>query len=137
MAVLLDTSAILALTNARDAHHEAVRVALGALSEPLIVPLPVLPEVDYLVARGVGPAGALAVVQSLVSGDIVIDHLAHADLERATELMGIYADAAIGFVDSTLIALAERLNCTRIATLDRRHFAFVRPRHCSQFEILP
>lgn len=137
MAVLLDTSAILALTNARDAHHEAVRAALESLSEPLIVPLPVLPEMDYLVARGVGPAGALTVIQSLVTGDIVVDHLTHADLERATELMGIYADAAIGFVDSTLIALAERLNCTRIVTLDRRRFAIVRPRHCTHFEILP
>ena len=43
MAVLLDTSAILALANAKDAHHEAVRAALEALREPLIVPLPVLP----------------------------------------------------------------------------------------------
>jgi predicted nucleic acid-binding protein len=51
--------------------------------------------------------------------------------------MGIYADAALGFVDGALIALAERLNCTRIATLDRRHFTFVRPRHCTHFEILP
>src|SRR5579884_4043196 len=100
MAVLLDTSAIVALTNAKDPHHHAVRAALAAIREPFVVPLPVLPEVDYLIKKSVGAAGALAAMQTLVSGPIVIDHLIHADLERATELMRIYADTYIGFVDS-------------------------------------
>lgn len=52
-------------------------------------------------------------------------------------LMRIYADSNIGFVDSAIIALAERLNSTRIVTLDRRHFTFVRPRHCAHFDLLP
>jgi predicted nucleic acid-binding protein len=137
MAVVLDTSAIVALANANDAHHAAVRTALLAITEPLVVPLPVLPEVDYLSARDSGAAGALAVIRALVTGDILIDHLVHADLERAMELMNIYAGGAIGFVDSTIIALAERLNSTRIITLDRHHFTFVRPRHCFHFNVLP
>jgi hypothetical protein len=33
--------------------------------------------------------------------------------------------------------LAERLNVTRIATLDRRHFTVVRPRHSTAFELVP
>lgn len=137
MAVLLDTSAIIALTNANDPHHPAVRMALAALRETFIVPLPVLPEVDYLVKRHVGGEGALSVMRTLVTGSIVIDHLTHADLERATELMHDYADMYIGFVDSSIIALAERLNSTRIASLDRRHFTIVRPRHCTHFDLLP
>jgi hypothetical protein len=32
---------------------------------------------------------------------------------------------------------AERMNVRRVLTLDRRHFAAVRPRHCSGFEVLP
>lgn len=96
-----------------------------------------LPEVDYLIARDSGAAGALAVVRALVTGDILVDHLVHADLPRALELMDTYADSAIGFVDSTIIALAERLDSRRIATLDRRHISFVRPRHCTHFDLLP
>lgn len=137
MAVLLDTSAIIALAGVNAPNHHDVRTALAAIKEPLVVPLPVLPEVDYLLAKRVSSAGALTVIQSLITGKILVDHLTHADLERATELMRVYADSSIGFVDSTIIALAERLNSTRIVTLDRRHFTFVRPRHCTHFDLLP
>ncbi len=137
MAVILDTSAIVALTDADDPSHRAVNNVLATTKELFVVPLPALTEVDYLIARNVGPSSALAVMRLLVTGDIVIDHLTHADLERATELMRVYADSYIGFVDSTIIALAERLNSTRIVTLDRRHFTFVRPQHCTHFDLLP
>jgi uncharacterized protein len=36
-----------------------------------------------------------------------------------------------------VITLAERYGTTRIATLNRRHFAVVRPRHADAFELLP
>jgi uncharacterized protein len=34
-------------------------------------------------------------------------------------------------------ALAERYREVRVATLNRRHFAVVRPRHADAFELLP
>jgi hypothetical protein len=36
-----------------------------------------------------------------------------------------------------VIALAERQGAVRIATLNRRHFTVVRPRHAAAFELLP
>jgi predicted nucleic acid-binding protein len=60
-----------------------------------------------------------------------------ADLARAAELQLASADLRPGLVDASTIALAERLNETRIATLDHRHFAMVRPRHCPHFTLLP
>jgi hypothetical protein len=35
------------------------------------------------------------------------------------------------------VALAERLNAQRIAMLDHRHFATVRPRHVENFQLVP
>jgi hypothetical protein len=35
------------------------------------------------------------------------------------------------------MAAAERLGVSTIATLDRRHFSVVRPRHVETFELLP
>lgn len=137
MAILVDTSAIVALANASDPRHDAVRTAFAAATEPFIIPLPVLPEIDYLIQREAGTDAALIVMDTLVRGNMVIDHLMHADLVRANEPMRMYADTYIGFVDSSIIALAERLNIRRILTLDRRHFAFVRPRHCAAFDLLP
>jgi len=36
-----------------------------------------------------------------------------------------------------VVTLAERHNATDIATLDRRHFTVVRPRHVASFTLLP
>jgi hypothetical protein len=56
---------------------------------------------------------------------------------RIADLVEQYADAGLGFVDASVIAIAERVGATRIFTLDRRDFSLVRPRHTEAFEILP
>jgi predicted nucleic acid-binding protein len=43
----------------------------------------------------------------------------------------------LGATDASVIALAERLGIGTIATLDRRHFTVVRPRHVGAFTPLP
>jgi uncharacterized protein len=53
------------------------------------------------------------------------------------DLIETYADLRLGTVDGSVIATAERLGTTTIATLDRRHFTVVRPRHVEAFEIVP
>lgn len=47
------------------------------------------------------------------------------------ELVRRYDDLPVGTTDASVIALAERLGVTEIATLDRRHFTVVRSRHVS------
>lgn len=63
--------------------------------------------------------------------------LASSGLERAADLIGQYADLPLGFVDASVVALAEQLELQEIATLDRRHFSVVRPRHVDAFTLLP
>lgn len=46
-------------------------------------------------------------------------------------------DLPLGIVDAAVITIAERLRLTAIATLDRRHFTVVRPRHTAAFVLLP
>ena len=41
----------------------------------------------------------------------------------------------LGTVDASVVAAAERLGITAIATLDRRHFSVVRPRHVEAFAL--
>jgi len=53
------------------------------------------------------------------------------------ELTEQYIDMPLGTTDASVIALAERLDITEIATLDRRHFTAVRPRHLEAFTLLP
>jgi predicted nucleic acid-binding protein len=46
-------------------------------------------------------------------------------------------DLPRGAVDALVVAIAERLGTKEIATLDRRHFSVVRPRHAEVFSIVP
>ena len=43
----------------------------------------------------------------------------------------------LGGTDAALIALAERLGVTEVATVDRRYFTVVRPRHVESFVLVP
>jgi predicted nucleic acid-binding protein len=58
-------------------------------------------------------------------------------IARASALLDRYADLNLDFADACAVALAERLNVRRLLTLDRRHFAAVRPRHSPAFDVLP
>ena len=42
-----------------------------------------------------------------------------------------------GTVDASVVAVGERLGITEVATVDRRHFSMVRPRHVGGFTLLP
>lgn len=70
-------------------------------------------------------------------GALVIADLVAADYERTAELLRTYADLKVGFVDCAVLAVTERLNEPKLATLDHRHFGTMRPRHVEALELLP
>ena len=53
------------------------------------------------------------------------------------DLVDRYASLPLGAADASVVAIAERLGITRIATVDRRDFTVVRPRHIPAFELIP
>jgi predicted nucleic acid-binding protein len=59
------------------------------------------------------------------------------DWPRIAELADQYEDLALGIVNASVIALAERRQLDTIATLDHRHFATVKPRHIDAFMLVP
>ena len=52
-------------------------------------------------------------------------------------LVGRYDDLPLGTTDASVIALAERLGVSEVATLDQRHFRVVRPSHVDALTLLP
>lgn len=58
-------------------------------------------------------------------------------MARMQEIMTKYADAEFDYGDVSIMAIAERLNITRICTFDRRDFHIYQPTHCSHFELVP
>ena len=136
-ALVVDTGPLYALADRDDDwHHRTVRF-LQNNHEDLIVPASVLPEAAYLLLTHLGPAAERQLVQSVLSGELAVEDLTIADYRRTLELLRRYENARIGFVDASVMAVAERLKIQRILTTDRRDFSMVRPRHCKAFDLLP
>ena len=123
--VLADTGAIIALLDEDDKHHTAVVEV--AQSFDLLIPVTVLPEVDYLVTKYLGEAVVRSFLEAMTEGEFIYLPIEIEEIRRTTEIMARYSDIPIGFVDASLVALAESHNIHRILTLDRRHFNIIRP----------
>jgi hypothetical protein len=57
-------------------------------------------------------------------------------LTRAMQIDRRFADLGLGLVDASIVSLAEELGIRRLATRDVRHFAAVRLRDGSPFELV-
>jgi predicted nucleic acid-binding protein len=135
MPVIVDTGVLYAAADAGDAWHARVRAWLDGTSEPLIVPVTVVPEVTYLLAARLGPQAERVFVASLAAGEIGLEQVTRSDVERCGALLDEYPH--IGFVDASVVAVTERLRVRVVATTDRRHFGAVRPRHVAALELVP
>ena len=137
MAVLLDSGFLFASLNASEAEHGATIRVLESIREPIVLPIPAVTEIAYLLARDIGNQAAADFVASLATTELTLETPLQEDYLRSAEILRQYADANLDFVDSLIVATAERLNITRLLTLDRRDFQLIRPKHCSSFELLP
>jgi uncharacterized protein len=123
--IVADTGAILALIDADDGHHEALAAAFREDPSAWVLPWAVLSEVDYLLGAHLGAHAQDAFLSDLGRGEWVVDWGGEADLRRANEIATRYKALRLGLVDAAVIAAAERLRATAIATLDLRHFGAV------------
>ena len=123
--IVADTGAIIALVDADDRHHAALRSLFEAKPEPWVLPWAILPEVDYLLATHVGVRAQRAFFGDIASGAFDVEWGAVADLRRAQELDARYDKFKLGLVDAVVIAVAERLGARAIATIDLKHFSAV------------
>jgi uncharacterized protein len=109
-----DTGPLYASLDRDDADHESCRRLIEATNEMPLVPAPVLVEVDYWMHTRLRPE----------------------DYARVRQLCDQYADSDVGFVDAAVLAIVERLDEPKPATLDHRHLGLLRPRHVSALTLL-
>jgi uncharacterized protein len=126
VAVLLDTGVLYALYDQKDLWHSASRKLVEEGSWPLIVPTPVIPEVDYLLGERLGSRAQTIFYQGLADGSFLIADLPIESYPRILELNQKYPKLRLGFVDAAVLTMAENLGLSRIATTDRRHFQAVK-----------
>jgi len=135
--LILDTGPLLAALDAADPDHARCAHVLTDATDDLVVPTLVLAELDYWCALRLAPDAWLIFLEDVLAGAYRLEPPTSADLARCRELQDGYRDLALGVVDASIVALAERFGEAKVATLDHRHFRAVRPVHVSALEIVP
>jgi len=137
VALVLDTGPLYASLDRSDDDHGRCRQLIEEATEPLLIPAPVLVEIDYLIHRSLHPGVLVALLTDIDDGAYQVVDPNATDYRRIAELCDRYADSDIGFVDAAVLAIVERLDEPKLATLDRRHFSVLRPRHVESLQLLP
>lgn len=136
MALICDTGPLYAAMDRADADHEACARLLIETDEELVVPAPVLVELDWLASSRLGHRPFSAFLADVEDGAVTVVELERRELPRVRELLDQYADLSLGFVDAAVVVVTERLGERKLASLDR-HLGTVRPRHVAALELLP
>lgn len=138
--ILVDSGPLIAAAIEDDRDHRRCVDMFASLHlnrEKLLVPQTVVAEVAYSLQKLGGTGQELLFLQAIDDGDLALVELVAEDMSRVIELVDTYRDFPLGTTDASVIAIAERLSVTEIATLDRRHFPNVRPRHADYLTLLP
>lgn len=137
MRVIADTGAIYALLDENDKWHKSCKESFFELNLELILPATTIPEICYLVNKYLGQKVENTFIKSITEGEIQVEDLKIDDYHIALYYLKKYSDLNIGFVDSTIISIAKRLEIYDLFTIDRRHFSQIKTKEGKAFNLIP
>jgi predicted nucleic acid-binding protein len=137
MALVLDTGVVFASLDAADRDHARCAALLEDERQDLVVPTPVLTEVDQLLGRRGLLDVWLRFTAAVGEGALALYPVTPQLAMRAARLQERYADFPVGFVDAAVFVTCEELGERKVATLDRRHFSVLRTEAGGALEIVP
>ena len=129
MIAVCDTGPLVAAVNRRDRHHALCREALEGFVGAIVVPVTVAVEVDYLLRSRIGPDAARAFLADIDSGAFTLEPIGSDVFRRAVELDEQYADADLGLVDASVVAVSEARRASTVFTLDHADLRGALPAH--------
>ncbi|MFN7968604.1 MAG: PIN domain-containing protein [Acidimicrobiales bacterium] len=135
--LVVDTGVLVAAADLSDPAHEPCAALLASPAGPIVTTGLVIAEASYLISRELGAGPEALLFQAIAQGEVHVADLVQSDWVRIHQLVEDYRDLPLGGTDASVIALAERLDQSTVATLDHRHFGVVRPAHRDSFDLLP
>ncbi|MGH9121511.1 MAG: type II toxin-antitoxin system VapC family toxin [Acidimicrobiales bacterium] len=135
--IVIDTGVLLAAADSDDQDHDRCAQLVRDHHRQLAVPAPVIVETSWQIERNLGAASEAGFLGLVIGGEVEVINLSIDDYRRCVVLIETYADMGLGLVDASVVAIAERLGISTIATLNRRDFTVVRAGHIEAFELLP
>jgi predicted nucleic acid-binding protein len=133
VTVVIGGDFVLALARRRDPHHDAAGAWLETTDEDLVTSPLVLADADERIAEHLGAEARDALWGDLERGAYTIRWWADA-LDETLAVAHRHPD--LGLTRASLVALAGRLNTTRIATFDER-YRYVTTPGGEAFVVLP
>ena len=109
----------MAVANDRDNNHQVALELPETTPDRLVVAPTVIAEVCYLLHEHAGAGAEVRVLRAFDAGELDLADLTLADVRRAANLAERYADLGLGSTDASIVDIAQRLQVTWIATLDR------------------
>lgn len=120
--LICDSGPLIATLDRGDRHHAVCSHFLQDWPGELLIPEPVLGETCNFLRNHVrsGPALEQQFLDAVTGGgsDYAVINPTDEDRRRAADLVRQLVAAPLGYVDATVIALAERLKVADIATVD-------------------
>jgi uncharacterized protein len=130
--IIADTVFLVAAFEKREMQHAAAQQWLATHSEPLCTVEAVISECCFFLQG----EPRIQLLKAVTAGALLVSSLLEADHQRIVKLAEKYQDQDADYADLALIALAERINCQRILTLDERDFEVYRIHGRKRFELL-
>jgi hypothetical protein len=134
---LVDSSFLYAVFEGSSNLHFKARASLRNEKDYRIVPVVVLTEVAYLLRRRGYVREYDRFLAYFASERMPLIPVSSQDLQGVRDISQKYAKANFDFVDCYIMAMAERLNITRIYTFDQRDFNIYLPKNGRHFELVP
>lgn len=135
--IVVDASAVLAALDRSQQQYERVSGFLEHSRERLVLSPFVLAELDYLLARRIGPPAAIELLRDIAAGAYLLAPIAVEDVSASLRVIEQFDDLDIGLADASIVVLAERYGTDRVLTLDERHFRALRTLAGRPFTVLP
>lgn len=135
--MILDTGVLLAALDDREPSHDACTRLVSNHARELVVPAPVLGELDYFLHKRAPEAEWTRFCEELAAGAYSLFSPSAEQVAQAARVQAKYADLPLGFVDASVLVACEALEEERVATLDHRHFSVLRTSRGRPLTLLP
>jgi predicted nucleic acid-binding protein len=134
--IILDTGPLYAYVDHDDRHHVTSLELILRHPGPLVVPVLCIAEATYFIGKRLDAMAEVRFLGDVAAGVFRIEPVHPADWLRIADLVARYRDLRLGTADAAVVACAERLGISRVATIDVKHFSAVRPNHVKTFELV-
>lgn len=115
--ILIDSGPLIALFDSSDKHHQKSVDFVKSNKFTLITTIASVTETLHLLSFNRN--AQIDFLEWINRGGVEIFNIEHSDFIRIKELTEKYKDLPMDFADSCLVLLAEKLEITSIATIDR------------------